>query len=98
MLKLTDLEFSETLEQDNRVYGGFDIDFNLDIDKSLDISLDLKNTSLISDYDIEISSSLPEVTTGFTIPSECLGKEVCFVKLREDIPTGSLNTLFTLIR
>ena len=48
MLKLTDLEFSEALELDNRVYGGSSTDID---PKLVDIDLDLTNI----DPNIEIN-------------------------------------------
>lgn len=71
MLKLTNLEFSETLEQDDcaSVKGGFsvdkdvdiiidtdlDTDVDIDVDKDLDVDLNFNN-------DVDISGDLATIT------------------------------------
>ena len=112
MVRLVDLEFSETLELDNPVSGGFglyryvdlethtDIDFEIDIELDFDLEL-AEGVNIYAESWVELTEITGTIETDLAVPQECLDNPYnpCYITLTNSagIPIEGIGTLSSAI-
>ncbi len=102
-MDIIDLEFSETLELDPRISGGFSsfqdtpLDFNQDIDVELSVNFELIEIDSLDGVVVTPGTPTPIVETGAVVPPGCLEGGPCnpYIVLVNDagIPINVTGTL-----
>ncbi len=100
IVQIVDLEFSETLELDRSVSGGFGsskdtpIDFNQDIDVELLLDFDVEFVEIDSLDGVVVTPGTDIIETGMTVPPGCRDNP-CYIGLVNDagIPIEVTGTL-----